>query len=242
MPDLNLNPLIRPCVKCGTSDRNPSGGCRACVKARAAAWHAANPERCNASKVAWRTANPKKASASSEAWRAANPEKVKLSRDAYRALNLDKINAVTLAWRNANPEREKETSAAYRASNLDKVRASSLAWRTANPEKAKEFTDAWKAANPESTKIHNQNRRALKKRSGGKLSTDLAAKLMQLQKGMCPCCNLPLGQDFHLDHILPLALGGANIDTNIQLLRANCNMQKHAKHPVDYMQQKGFLL
>jgi len=41
---------------------------------------------------------------------------------------------------------------------------------------------------------------------------------------------------------MPLALGGANADDNIQLLRSTCNQQKHAKHPVDFMQQKGFLL
>lgn len=46
----------------------------------------------------------------------------------------------------------------------------------------------------------------------------------------------------HLDHIVPVAMGGPNIDENIQLLRQRCNNQKHSKHPVDFMQQRGFLL
>lgn len=41
---------------------------------------------------------------------------------------------------------------------------------------------------------------------------------------------------------MPLALGGANEDWNIQLLRQRCNNQKKAKHPVDFMQSKGYLL
>jgi 5-methylcytosine-specific restriction endonuclease McrA len=45
-----------------------------------------------------------------------------------------------------------------------------------------------------------------------------------------------------MDHIIPLALGGANTDDNIQLLRATCNLQKHTKHPIDFMQQRGYLL
>jgi 5-methylcytosine-specific restriction endonuclease McrA len=45
-----------------------------------------------------------------------------------------------------------------------------------------------------------------------------------------------------MDHIIPLALGGTNTDDNIQLLRAKCNKQKGAKHPIDFMQQRGFLL
>lgn len=35
---------------------------------------------------------------------------------------------------------------------------------------------------------------------------------------------------------------GTNTDDNIQLLRKLCNLQKSAKHPVDFMQQRGFLL
>lgn len=56
------------------------------------------------------------------------------------------------------------------------------------------------------------------------------------------CCGLPLGDNYHIDHIMPLALGGSNTDDNIQLLRQRCNNQKCAKHPVDFMQSRGFLL
>ena len=37
-------------------------------------------------------------------------------------------------------------------------------------------------------------------------------------------------------------LGGKNIDSNVQLLRSECNYKKAAKHPIDYMQSKGMLL
>ena len=43
-------------------------------------------------------------------------------------------------------------------------------------------------------------------------------------------------------HIIPLALGGANDDLNVQLLTPDCNQRKKAQHPVDYMQSQGFLL
>lgn len=73
-------------------------------------------------------------------------------------------------------------------------------------------------------------------------SKGLAERLFRLQRGKCACCKKPLGSDYHLDHIMPLALGGVNEDSNIQLLRAKCNMQKHTVHPVEFMQQRGFLL
>lgn len=76
----------------------------------------------------------------------------------------------------------------------------------------------------------------------GNLSKDLITKLFQLQRGKCACCSEPLGIDYHLDHIMPLALGGENEDCNMQLLKSTCNHQKHAKHPLKFMQERGFLL
>lgn len=89
---------------------------------------------------------------------------------------------------------------------------------------------------------HGHNRRARKRSSGGVISPGLARKLFKLQSGKCACCGLSLGGDYHMDHIMPIAMGGPNEDRNIQLLRAACNIQKTAKHPVDFMQSRGFLL
>lgn len=186
-----------PCIKCGATERDKRGKCKACLKVRTTAWRAANPEKERARRAAWRAANPEKAKAATDAWRDANPDKQKASR---------------------------------------------AAWRESNSEKLKADIAAWRKANSEAGKIHKQNRRARKKASGGNLSHSLPAKLFKLQKGLCPCCKQPLGKNYHLDHITPLALGGANEDWNMQLLRKICNLQKHAKHPVDFMQSRGFLL
>lgn len=104
------------------------------------------------------------------------------------------------------------------------------------------YSAAWYAGNPDAPLI-NQNRRARGIKSVGMLSKGLADKLFALQRGKCACgCKQPLGDDYHLDHIIPLALGGANTDDNIQLLRPLCNHQKNAKHPIDFMQSRGYLL
>ena len=161
------------------------------------------------------------------AYRAANPEKVKATKASYRAENAEKVKSANVAWRAANPEKTRAAAAAYRAKNL---------------EKAREWTAAWSANNRESKRIHEHNRRARKKENGGKLSKNLAARLYKLQRGKCACCKLPLGDDYHLDHIMPLALGGSNTDDNIQLLRASCNLSKHTKHPISFMRERGFLL
>lgn len=146
-------------------------------------------------------------------------------------------------WNKLNRERRAGIVRKWTASNQDKVKAASDRYRSSNPEKYRAASNRWAKENPELKRITGQNYRARKRASGGVLSLDLSAKLFRLQRGKCACgCKQPLGDDYHLDHIMPLALGGANVDTNMQLLRQRCNNQKHAKHPVDFMQSRGFLL
>ena len=150
--------------------------------------------------------------------------------------------AATTAWRTANPEWAKASNAAWMAANPELCKKYGAKWYAKNYEVRKLSQAAWAKANPEARRNYNHNRRARRLESGGTLSKDLSAQLFKLQKGKCPCCKQPLGDNYHLDHIVPIALGGSNTDDNIQLLRATCNHQKHAKHPIDFMQQKGFLL
>lgn len=126
--------------------------------------------------------------------------------------------------------------------NKDLAKARYKAWSDSNPGIAVARAAAWNAAHPDLRRVLTQNRRAGMRAVGGKLSKDLATRLFDLQRGLCACCQLPLGENYHMDHIMPLLLGGLNVDCNMQLLRQRCNNQKSSKHPVDFMQSRGFLL
>lgn len=169
-------------------------------------------------------------------------ECAKISFNLWASKNKEKAKASHAARYAANREKEKASSAAWKVANKEKNKAANDAWYAANKETVKIRGAAWKAANPEARSIHKRNRRALKKQAAGKISKGLAEKLFILQKGKCPCCGKSLGENYHMDHIIPLALGGSNYDSNIQLLRKQCNLQKNAKHPLDFMQSRGFLL
>lgn len=161
-------------------------------------------------------------------WRAENPEKVRVG---TAARNPEKSKAAREKWMVANPDKAKAG-----------LKARKKRWRKAHPEKVKAQHKKWRDANPSAIRIIWSNKRANRRAKGGALSKDLVERLFNLQKGKCPCCGKPLGDDFNLDHRVPLAIGGANEDRNIQLLRRKCNNEKGAKHPVDFMQSRGFLL
>lgn len=161
---------------------------------------------------------------------------------AYYIRNAEKLKKRSAEYRKNHPEKAKETMRKWREKNKDKMADQMAKYAAENKEKISEYLAQYKRSNPEKIRIHSVNRRAMKAKNGGKLSIGLTDKLFAKQKGKCPCCGLDLGSDYHLDHIMPLALGGSNSDDNMQLLRAECNMKKNAKHPIDYMQSKGFLL
>lgn len=215
----------RPCAKCGNTEKTKANKCRPCARARTAAWDLANPGKAKERSKAWYAANRERRLAVGAAWLEANKDKAKAQMAAWYAKNADKVTANGKAWLAANPEKALETR---------------RKWMAANREKIKSVDDAWKKANPEALRIYKINRRG--KEAGGSLSSDLAERLFTLQQGKCPCCAQSLGSDYHLDHKTPLALGGSNTDDNMQLLRKTCNLQKGKKHPIDFMQQRGFLL
>jgi hypothetical protein len=143
-------------------------------------------------------------------------------------------------WKQRNPEKVKAQKAAWYERHKEVIAGKQAERYRNNPEPKDERTKAWKDANPLLMRLHGQNRRS--RIAGDKLSQGIVDQLWALQRGKCACCKQPLGSDFHLDHVLPLARGGTNTDDNVQLLRSLCNRQKHAKHPIDFMQSRGFLL
>lgn len=137
---------------------------------------------------------------------------------------------------------ERSKNAQYMRDNYERNREKREAYNRENSAKIVMQVTAWRALNWEAVARHANNRRARKAAVGGKLTRDLSTRLYDLQKGRCACCKIALGNSFDLDHIVPLFRGGANVDSNIQLLCDKCNSSKGAKDPVVFMQQRGFLI
>lgn len=241
---MTADEILRTCPTCGEKFFSKSTlKCKPCAKAYNARWHAANRERVATRIKAQRSSDPEKYAAMCMAWREANPGKVVAISRAYYQANRDRLIEISKEWQRRHPEEVvARNAAAYRNQDHGKRNADHAAWIAANPEKRRAWSSAWRAAHPENKKISHQNRRARKKIGGGKLSQGLIQKLLKLQRGKCACCGKPLGKDYHLDHRVPLARGGAHADENMQLLTSKCNMQKGAKNFDEFMRARGFLI
>lgn len=197
---------------------------RACIKCEATERDKnGNCRACSrAMAKAWYGKNKDKAQANMRAWQTANPEKLKAGQDA---------------WTKANPDKIKTYSKRQRAKPAAK--AAKAAYYQANMDKFKDSSDVWRAENPYELRIHQQNARARELGREGQLSKGLIDKLLEEQQGTCPCCQQPLEEDFHMDHIVSLHNGGLNVDENIHLLTTHCNLTKNVKNFDVFMQTKA---
>lgn len=236
--------IVRKCPTCGEQFISKTTlKCKPCAKAYNAAWYAANRERVAARVKSQRSTDPEKYRAMSERWRKANPDKVKAKSAQWYAANRDKSIEKSKAWQRANPEKVRERNlAAYRNRDPKKCNAAHREWTAKNSDKVRAWRQAWAERNPERLRLQKLNYKIRKRASGGRLSGNIITRLMELQRGLCACCRKPLGERYHLDHIVPLSIGGEHADRNMQLLRDKCNMQKSNKDPIEFMRSRGFLL
>ena len=142
-------------------------------------------------------------------------------------------------FRTEHPDLKKEVDAKYHAANKKAVAARIKKWRSNNKDRVLAILRRYRHSHREAFIVYTQNRRAKLRKSGGKLSANLISILYESQKGLCACCRKPLQDNYHLDHRMPIALGGKHEDWNMQLLTQHCNSKKWAKHPDEYESQSA---
>lgn len=183
------------------------------VKERKRQWREANRDKEAQRKRRWREQNRERERAYQRAWVEMNRETLVARWRALYEANRDTILADRRAYYEANCERIAEYNRAYYVTNREDMIAKARAWAKANPE-------AMRAC--------RAKRRAQK----------LAAPcddidflfVFSRDEGICGICGQPVGaDDWHLDHIVPLARGGHHTYDNVQVAHPSCNQRKGAR-------------
>ena len=198
---------------------------RAKERARLRAWYAANRDREHARKAREYAANPQR-------------EKRNSVQAAWRAANLEKARALAKKYDRDNREKRRLQARERYKKNADYWRE----WYRKNRAKVLLVSGEWAKANPDARRAIKATRRGRERGASGTYTQDDVKKLLRLQRGKCVVCRVRVGEKYHVDHLMPLALGGDNNFTNLQILCPSCNCSKNAKDPIKFMQQKGYLL
>jgi 5-methylcytosine-specific restriction endonuclease McrA len=160
----------------------------------------------------------------------------------YRADHAEASREYHASWRIDNAAKLKEYHAGWRKDNPDAVARYRVNYCAANIDLIREKNRLWHKKSPVKSRTNVLNRIARKRAAEGRHTADEISDLLQKQKCKCAICRTSIKDGYHADHIIPLAGGGSNWISNIQLTCARCNQSKGAKDPITFMQSLGRLL
>jgi 5-methylcytosine-specific restriction endonuclease McrA len=239
---------------------------RAAAMERTRLWRLANPEKAAAlrerekEKARGKPTSPEekaRRAAAVRARRADNPKKFQEAERKRRAENLEKMRAQEKIRRAANPERVKlnarhqyeihkekilERNRRYYEANKDAIREQRKIYGEAKKEEAIARARKWRKENPEMARALRSNRKERLRRAIGTYTGDDIKRLIKMQRQKCGGCRVSIKNKFHVDHIMPIALGGTNEPRNLQILCPTCNLRKNAKHPLVWARDNGRLI
>jgi 5-methylcytosine-specific restriction endonuclease McrA len=133
-----------------------------------------------------------------------------------------------------------------KAKDATRNRVRAARWRAKYPEKQTAATLNWRAANRERVKETarrgTSTHRARKVNAPGRYRASDVEQIRKAQRDRCAYCRCSLHDKGHVDHIIPLAKGGSNWPSNLQLTCQPCNNRKHVKAPEVYARERGLLL
>ena len=156
----------------------------------------------------------------------------------YRAEHLEECQRRERSYHDAHKEERSEQKRRAYAADPGPIRARVRESRRADPEKHKAEVRLWRMRNPEKRRaqslIDAHRRRAREFAALGSHTVSDVENQHARQKGRCYWCQRKVGDDYHVDHVVPLALGGIDGPENLVVACPSCNCSKGAKHPQEF--------
>ena len=157
---------------------------------------------------------------------------------AKRAAN----RATCKAWYQANKEEKAAYNKAYNETHKEEKSVNCKAWYQANREEKGAYNKAYSETHKEEISVQNKvyyethkeesnarcvKRKALKIQAILPTTDDeLMKNLYKLRKFMTE----EYGEQYHVDHIIPLSIGGAHHQDNMRVITAKENLEKKDKY------------
>jgi 5-methylcytosine-specific restriction endonuclease McrA len=148
-------------------------------------------------------------------------------------------------WFNDRPGYHKT----YYINNSAKAKARAFAWSKKNPERARQRIKDFHVRNPdyaaekqriyiaknrEKKRSWTRNRRAKVRMANGSHTEADVFAILERQNRLCVYCESDISETYEVDHRMPIAKGGTNDPSNLQMLCRPCNRRKSDIHPDEY--------
>lgn len=163
--------------------------------------------------------------------------KAKISKAKNRGKYKEQSQQYNKRYYHENREREIARVKKYENDNKEMILAKAKEYRLKNAKRRNEQAKEWRKNNQATCRSHEATRRAREKSGNGYTQKQIDAMLLE-QDYKCVYCEKDISVSRHIDHIMPLALGGLNDISNIQILCPKCNLSKHRKHPDEFAKEK----
>lgn len=146
-------------------------------------------------------------------------------------------------WSASYPDKKRERDFKRYWSIPEERRESARKYASEHREEARQRANRWRKENPERESANARTKRARKRGARGSHTAGDIARLLKQQRYRCAYCSTSIKKktNRHVDHIMPLKLGGSNDKSNLQMLCPPCNLSKKAAHPLDYARRIGLL-
>lgn len=155
-------------------------------------------------------------------------EEKRESREIYRKTNIERITARNAEWRKRNKVKLASYFREYAKENSEKKNSQNRA-RYLSGASMRQYQRKYRKTNPAKVRSFRQKRRAYKKQAPIGCIKVIAAWDIEVRSKPRNCywCQQEIsGSDIELDHVIPLARGGAHEIGNLCVSCKTCNSRK----------------
>ncbi len=193
--------------------------CRECDRADARERYRRNAERYKAYSRQYSKDHHDEIVAKNKAWRAQHPDKVRAYSRQYYWNNLGRCREWAIEYGRQHRHEKLVYNIRYYAANKEKILWKNSQWRRQHIEQVAALSRKRRAAVFGASGTHNE---------------DDVARIYDEQNGLCYWCGVAVGEERHVDHYMPLCLGGSNDPDNLVIACPKCNLRKGSKHPDEF--------
>jgi len=147
----------------------------------------------------------------------------------HYAENPEKVRARTRARAAANPDKERERLRRWGAENLEKERERGRKRRSEHPAEIRAAGRKWAVANPAARAANLACYRARKLNAAVPLTETDNLRIRKLY-ATAKARTKETGEEHHVDHDRPLALGGKHHPDNLMVIPAAVNVRKGGRY------------